>query len=119
MPTWLDCQTHAAAGLTDPAGLGVPGTLPDGSLVYGVFSLFGDRAPTDGEPGRRMRLEQQHNPVWSLKDADAVGLAEADEVVVLEQTWRITAPPTADGNGMTPLVLAPVQALPGDAARWR
>lgn len=27
MPSWLDCQAHAVAGLTDPAGFGLSVTL--------------------------------------------------------------------------------------------
>ena len=90
------------------ASFGIPITLPDGSLVQGVFDPVGEsRGAPWSEVGRTSRQGQHPNPIVYLLDATAATLTTESILTIDGARYRVTAPPASDGSGLTRVELMP------------
>lgn len=101
------------------ASFGTPVILPDGALVQGIFDPVGElRGAPWSEVGLAVRLSQQPNPTVHLLDATAATLTTESALTIEGAIYRVTAPPTPDGSGLTRVELMPER--PSDPfARWQ
>jgi len=118
--TWPEQLADVAAAALDAGG--EPVLLPSGDTVQGIFEPTGEPpAAAWPQAGLALRLDQEPNPrVW-LADAMAADLIVEDRLTIRGVEYRVTAPPAADGSGLTPVELAPKRngaALP-QGARWK
>lgn len=120
MSDWTDHLADLNAAVTDPAAFGEPVTLPDASIVSGIFDPRGT-PPGAAWPeiGAALRLSQQLNPTVQLTEAAAAGLGERDSLFIRGTEYCITRL-DPDGVGLVRLELMPAArsgALPTD--RWQ
>lgn len=106
---------------------GDPVTLPNGSVVNGVFERYGSgdsgqygRESTDRRPsiGLKNPTSSLPSPSVELRDADAAPLAINDRLVIGGAGYLVTATPQPNGSGLTRVELMPER--PSDPfARWQ
>ena len=101
------------------AAFGDPVTLPDGSVVDGVFDKYGQSTDAPwSEVGVVNPLAAQPNPSVELRDADAARLAINSRLVIDGAGYLVTATPQSVGTGLTRVELMPER--PSDPfARWQ
>lgn len=99
---------------------GEPVTLPDASIVTGIFTPKGEVAQSPwSELGLSMRFSQQSSPLLDLRDADAATLAEQGTLTIRGTAYTILRL-DPDGSGLTRLELMPAtRAGNDDFDRWR
>ncbi|MCK7579303.1 MAG: major capsid protein [Chromatiales bacterium] len=98
---------------------GDPVTLPNGSVVNGVFERYG--SPTSApwsEVGVGLPLSAQPNPSVELRDADAAPLAINDRLEIGGAGYLVTATPQPNGSGLTRVELMPERTTDAQA-RWQ
>lgn len=107
--------------------LGDPVTLPNGSVVNGVFERYGSggsgqygRESTDRWPsiGLKNPISSLPSPSVELRDADAATLAINDRLVIGGAGYLVTATPQPNGSGLTRVELMP-ERNSDPFARWQ
>jgi hypothetical protein len=104
----------------DPAVFGEPVLRAGAAPLIGIFYPHDSAGGTaDSEVGLTCTIGSQMNPSVDLRDADAVGLAINDPLIIRETVYLITRlNPT--GNGLTRCDLMPATAGDSDPlARYR
>ena len=114
---WSDALSAIADA--NLSAFGEPVTLPDGSVVTGVFDPTGTAiAAPWSEIGLPARLAQQPNPTVHLQDATAAALTTESLLTIGATLYRVAAPPAPDGSGLTRVDLMPERVGDPDA-RWQ
>lgn len=84
--------------------------------VYGIFDPVGEAAsPFGSEVGLVGIVSAQANPVLTLLDADAAGLAQGDTLTVRGVSYVVSGRPRTDGAGMTRIELMPATRSAAEA----
>lgn len=94
--------------------------LPSGASVLGVLTRQGDPAEPDfSTAGLNTQIGDIANPsIWML-ESDAAAL-ELNDVLTVDQTdYRVTAPPRKDGDGLSRVELAEVDAHQDIGLTWQ
>ncbi|NCC41903.1 MAG: hypothetical protein EOM21_21335 [Gammaproteobacteria bacterium] len=94
--------------------------MPSGASAKGILTRQGDPAEPDfSQAGLNTQVGDIANPSIWLLDADADSLVLNDVLTIDAIEYRVTAPPRKDGDGLSRVELAEVDALTDVGARWQ